>query len=233
MTVGRAIFSGMGITDDPNVDDYYTKARGFPITYSPDDDPEVVDEMRIAAAELKKGGDDSEDEIIAGSTEESSSEDSDDGAVEDWVDEDEEDPTISQAKRKRKIFLSVDKVRAIIRSLLKILSWTQTFPQLHAIVVDILRSEIKRKKIRCLIRKLCATKNRHPVPIRSMKIRWNTTHAEIVRGLDLKPVCCILVAANSELICLSRLSISGLTRWIKAFQERLRQPQNVIRRSGG
>ena len=88
MTVGRAIFSGMGIADDPDVDDYYTKARGFPITYSPDDDPEVVDKMRIAAAELKKGGDDSEDEIIEGSTEESSSEDSDDGAVEDWVDED-------------------------------------------------------------------------------------------------------------------------------------------------
>ena len=36
MTVGRAIFSGMGIVDDPDVDDYYMKAWGFPITYSPD-----------------------------------------------------------------------------------------------------------------------------------------------------------------------------------------------------
>ena len=52
----------MGFADDPDVDDYYTRARGFPIAYSPDDDPEVVEEMRIAAAELKKGGDDSEDE---------------------------------------------------------------------------------------------------------------------------------------------------------------------------
>ncbi|KIM71293.1 hypothetical protein PILCRDRAFT_757750 [Piloderma croceum F 1598] len=114
----QAIFSGMGIADDPNVDDYYTKARGFPITYSPDDDPKVVDEMRIAAAELKKGGDDSEDEIIEGSTEESSSEDNDDGAVEDWVDEDEEDPTTSQAKCKRKIFSSVDKLHAIVVDIL-------------------------------------------------------------------------------------------------------------------
>jgi hypothetical protein len=45
MTAGRGIFSGMGIADDPDVNDYYTKARGFPITYSPDDDPEVVEEM--------------------------------------------------------------------------------------------------------------------------------------------------------------------------------------------
>jgi hypothetical protein len=37
------------------------------------------------------------------------------------------------------------------------------------------------------------------------------TYAEISGGLDLKPVCCILVAANSKLICMSRLSISGLT----------------------
>jgi hypothetical protein len=45
----------MGIAPDPNVDDYYTKARGFPITYSLDDDPEVIKEMPIAAAELKCG----------------------------------------------------------------------------------------------------------------------------------------------------------------------------------
>ena len=89
--------------------------------------------MCIAAAELKKCGDNSEDENIEGSTEESSSED---GAVkEDWVDEDK--PTTGQAKCKWKILLSVDKVRTIIQSLL-ILSLTQTFPQLHAIVVDIL-----------------------------------------------------------------------------------------------
>ena len=47
--VTRAIYYGMGIADDPDVDDYYTKARGFPIAYSPDDDPEVIEEMCIAA----------------------------------------------------------------------------------------------------------------------------------------------------------------------------------------
>jgi hypothetical protein len=60
--------------------------------------------------------------------------------------------------------------------------------QLHAIVVDILRSEIKRKKFQQLIRKLCEPQNKHLVPIRSMVIRWNTSYAEILRGIELKPV---------------------------------------------
>ena len=116
MNVGRAIFLGMEIADDPDVNDYYTKVRGFLITYSPDDDPEVVEEMRIAAAELKKGSDDSENENMEHSTEASSSEDDDDGAIEeDWMDEVE--PTPGQVKCKEKILLSVDKVCAIIQSL--------------------------------------------------------------------------------------------------------------------
>ena len=42
-----------------------------------------------------------------------------------------------------------------------------------------------------------------------------------------------LSVTNSKLICMSRLSTSGLTRWIKVFWEKLRQLQNVVRRSGG
>ena len=103
MTVGRAIFLGMGIADNPDVNDYYTKVRGFLITYSPDDNPEVVEEMRIVAAELKKGSDDCENENMEGSTEASSSEDDDDGAIEeDWMDEDE--LTSGQVKHKEKFF---------------------------------------------------------------------------------------------------------------------------------
>ena len=111
----------MGIADDPDIDDYYTKARGFPITYSPDDDPEVIEEMCIAEAELKKGGDDSEDEDMEGAGGESSSEDDttseEDGEVgaEDWVDEGEEaeESSAGQSKCKCKVLLSVDKVREI------------------------------------------------------------------------------------------------------------------------
>jgi hypothetical protein len=123
MTIVRAIYAGMGIADDPDVDDYYTKARGFPITYSSEDDPEVIEEMRIAAAELKKGSDDSENEAMEASGEQSSSEDetsSDEvgeGAGEDWVDEpDSEDADESGGAPKRKqkkILTSVDKVRAL------------------------------------------------------------------------------------------------------------------------
>src|ERR1700692_2176221 len=115
MTVVRAIYSGMGIADDPDIDDYYSRARGFPITYSPDDDPEVIEEMRIAKAELKKGGD---DEDMEGAGGESSSEDDttseEDGEVgaEDWVDEGEEaeESSAGQSKCKHKVLSSVDKV---------------------------------------------------------------------------------------------------------------------------
>src|ERR1700733_9597587 len=123
MTIVRAIYAGMGIANDPNVDDYYTKARGFPITYSPEDDPEVIEEMRIAAVELKKGNDDSEDEAMEALGKQSSSEDetsSDkvgEGAEEDWVDEPDEDTDESSAgapkQKQKKILTSVDKVRVL------------------------------------------------------------------------------------------------------------------------
>jgi hypothetical protein len=109
MTVVRAIYSGMGIADDPDIDDYYSRARGFPLTYSPDDDPEVVEEMRIAAAELKKGSDDSEDDATKGSEslndDETDSGEGKGGAEEDWADED------GPSKRNQKTLSSVDKVR--------------------------------------------------------------------------------------------------------------------------
>ncbi|KIK74778.1 hypothetical protein PAXRUDRAFT_19545 [Paxillus rubicundulus Ve08.2h10] len=59
--------------------------------------------------------------------------------------------------------------------------------KLHTIIVDILASEVRRKCIRRMIHKLCTPANRHLVPIQSMPIRWNTTYAEIDRGIKLKP----------------------------------------------
>ncbi|KIK74552.1 hypothetical protein PAXRUDRAFT_19762 [Paxillus rubicundulus Ve08.2h10] len=50
-----------------------------------------------------------------------------------------------------------------------------------------LSSDIRRKRIRRIIRKLCEPANKHLVPIRSMPIRWNTTYAEIECGVKLKP----------------------------------------------
>ena len=106
----------MGIADDPDVDNYHTRARGFLITYSPDDNLEVVEEMRIAAAELKKGGDDSEDEATKdsenSSDDETASDEGEGGAEEDWADEDENVGELNPGPSKRKKMLSsVDKVR--------------------------------------------------------------------------------------------------------------------------
>ena len=106
----------MGIADDPDVDDYYTRAHSFPITYSPDNNPEVVEEMCIAAAELKKGGDDSEDEVTKDlqnlSDDETASDKGEGGAEEDWADEDENVGKLNPgpSKYNKKMLLSVDKV---------------------------------------------------------------------------------------------------------------------------
>jgi len=35
----------MGAAEDPDVKDYYDKSRSFPLTYSPEDDPEVIKDM--------------------------------------------------------------------------------------------------------------------------------------------------------------------------------------------
>ncbi len=103
--IRRAILHVVGSAEDPDEVDYYTHTRGFPIAYTPDDDPEVVDEMKIAAIELNDGKDDvSEDESTA--------DESDD---EQWVDEDKDDDQEGGGKKKkaRKTFSAVDKVRPL------------------------------------------------------------------------------------------------------------------------
>jgi hypothetical protein len=107
----------MGIENDPDIDNYYTKACGFAITYS----PEVIEVMHITKAELKKGGEDSEDEDMEGAGRESSSEDDttseEDGKVdaEDLVDKgkEAEESSVGQSKHKHKVLSSVDKVHEI------------------------------------------------------------------------------------------------------------------------
>jgi hypothetical protein len=85
----------MGAADNPDLEDYYNKSRVFPLTYSPDDDPEVVEDMRVAAAELERGGDDDgknegnhESSDSSGSNE-SGAEGVGEGGDEDWNDDDE------------------------------------------------------------------------------------------------------------------------------------------------
>jgi hypothetical protein len=110
----------LGCADDPDVDDYYDRARGFPIVYSPDEDPEVIEEMKVAEAELKDGGgtEDADDTNQGSSDEDSIDDEGDEGGEGDWVDEDEiEGDDAGSAgqpekrKRKRKLLSCVDKVR--------------------------------------------------------------------------------------------------------------------------
>ena len=52
----------MGAAEDPYIDDYYDKSHECPLTYSPEEDPEVIEEMRVAAVELERGENNSEGE---------------------------------------------------------------------------------------------------------------------------------------------------------------------------
>jgi hypothetical protein len=102
----------MGIGDDPDVNDYYTKTCGFPMTYSPGDDPEVMEEMQIAAVELKNGDCDEVESVNESSREDkTASEDGrEEGVEESWVDQDDKAGELEM--RKQKTLTSIDKVRA-------------------------------------------------------------------------------------------------------------------------
>ena len=97
----RAILHGVGAANDPDKIDNYNKARAFPIAYSADDDPEVVNEMKIAVEELREGNDKdkNEQEMLSDESSEESGED-------EW--EDNKDGSKGQSKKKR--FFSVDKM---------------------------------------------------------------------------------------------------------------------------
>ena len=181
---------------------------------------------------------DNEDEAEDASSEDDSGADDEAG----WEDiEDDNTPAASRKgkqKKSKKGFSSVDKV-SCRQPVLPIIGHSLVHLQLHAIVVDILRSEVKRKKIRRFIRKLCLPKHRHLVPIRGMKIRWNTTLAEISHGIELKPVCLLLYILLSHPFVVSghspplfRLLISGLIQWSNTSQERPRPQLGVVRKSG-
>ena len=118
------------------MDDYYSRARGYPISYSPDDDPEVIEEMRIANAEAKRGGVDVDEDDDEGAIQDSLSEDSsgdEDGenGEDGWEDDDDDemdDNGANQSERQKtkpKVLSCVDKVceDATSVSLLTHIAW--------------------------------------------------------------------------------------------------------------
>ena len=102
------------------MDDYYDRARGFPLVYSPDEDPEVIEEMSIAEAELKSGGDGGEDADEESTGCDSTGDEDNEDNEGNWIDADEiEGEGVSGAdhlekqKKKRKVLSCVDKVHPL------------------------------------------------------------------------------------------------------------------------
>ncbi|KAF7358398.1 hypothetical protein MVEN_00889900 [Mycena venus] len=181
--VAQTICHVLGIAEDPDVMDYYQETRQFALGYNSADDPEVIADTQLMAEEAvdlasKTAGralapsdpdsDDSESEVDS---------DSDISAGGDSSDDDGIPPApAKKAKKSTRKRTIVDK--------------------LHETVVDIHKSEIRRKRFRQITREACDKESQHLVLIRGMRIRWNTTHAEIERGTLLEPA---LTRWNSEL----------------------------------
>jgi hypothetical protein len=118
-TALRAIYSGMGIADDPDVDDYYTRTW-LPDHLFPGRWPRSNRGDACCCGRTEEGGDDIEHEAGGDSDRESLSEDEttgdegEDRAEEDWVDEDanidEASAGPSKRKQKQKTLSSIDKV---------------------------------------------------------------------------------------------------------------------------
>jgi hypothetical protein len=187
----RAIYHGIGLAPDPDIEDLYIETCSFPLTYDPDKDPAVADFSKnlnnLSADSVIQEPDsdisDSESESGNSSCSATSDLDNDDMQLEDnstnkrltiklparnlGTHPKPQDST-SRAKRQQKILSPVEK--------------------LHAIVVHILCTNKRRVRIKHLIVQFCEKQYHHLVPVRGMPIRWNTTYAEIDRGIKLRPV---------------------------------------------
>ncbi|KAF7346736.1 Reverse transcriptase-RNase H-integrase [Mycena sanguinolenta] len=181
--VAQKITGTLGMSPKVEEVDLYNETRKYPLVYDPAKDPVVVQEMELMAAEAKKeaknvSGDSdmgSDVEEVPVESEGSTSEDSSDSDEEqaddggEWEDVELATATRSARKNKkaRKVFTPVDKV--------------------HSVAVHILRSEIRQKAARWLIRRKVEKTSRHLVFVRSMKVRWNTILAELERAKLLQP----------------------------------------------
>ncbi|TFY75902.1 hypothetical protein EWM64_g8111 [Hericium alpestre] len=160
--VVQAILHKVEAAPDPETEDLYNMMKEFPLVYNVQTDPNVIQETDRMAAETANAagtaGAASDAGVLIESDDNSSSDD-------EPVYEDEDVVTRRQSGSKEK----------------------NPIEKLHAIVVDILRSEPRRRRMRQYIRQLCDKDYNHLVPVKSMPVRWNTTYAEIDRTLKLKP----------------------------------------------
>ncbi|KAK6992323.1 hypothetical protein R3P38DRAFT_2417271, partial [Favolaschia claudopus] len=139
--------------------DLYEKNRKFPLVYDSSTDPEVVREMELM-----------EKENVNASGMETDGSDAESDA-------DNDGSSIRLGIRRRCTSIPSQSM----------VSFKLIVFQVHAVAVHILRSEIRRKKARALICRKVKRQYRHLVFIRSMKVRWNTMHAELERAKLLQP----------------------------------------------
>jgi len=117
----RAIYAALGAAPNPDEIDNYEITRGFPLAYVPEEDPEMIDEMKWAKEDTANAGanDDSENEVAESDRMASDESDNEGG----WVDEDADGVTseLSSNKKRKKTFTAIDKVRIMLSCVLYLL----------------------------------------------------------------------------------------------------------------
>ena len=113
----------MRAAEDPYIDNYYDKSHEFPLTYSPEEDPKVIEEMWVTVAKLERGENNSEGKDDGDESDESlaskGSGSKDNRPEEGWDDVDNEDglaSTDDRLKRTKgtKLMSAIDKVHTMI-----------------------------------------------------------------------------------------------------------------------
>ncbi|KAJ7910361.1 hypothetical protein B0H13DRAFT_2272566 [Mycena leptocephala] len=161
-----------------------------PLVYDAEADPDVIAEMQVMKDEIEEVNAKAKESVAMDSdveevsevedsdASESESEDDDD---EMWVDEDDDDEVTLPLKSKPTAGKKKKNVKKV-----------------HKVAVYALRSPIRRKKLRKFIRRKAEKQFRHLVLIRSMKIHWNTTFAELERARMLSPAFDAFVSGMTE-----------------------------------
>ncbi|KAI0684246.1 hypothetical protein BC835DRAFT_1310610 [Cytidiella melzeri] len=157
LTIRRELLFGLGLVVSPEEEDLYLCARDVLVNEAEDGAGEAV--LDREASEQEKLPDNNESDT---------------------------DSELSEAEIASSDEDMGEAVTSTKRMSIKAKQQPTVADKLHAIVVVVLRSEPRRKKMCQIIQKMCSTEHHHLNLICGMPIRWNTTLAEIERGILLQ-----------------------------------------------
>ncbi|KIK73667.1 hypothetical protein PAXRUDRAFT_20611 [Paxillus rubicundulus Ve08.2h10] len=192
--VAQALGHGLGNAPDPDEEDLYEIMRQFPLTYNPETDPEVMQDMSEMLIEQSK---DSEDNSNAWSSDGSESDNSGLSDVSDshshaGKGEESLDAQGSTSRKAKKAFTVVDK--------------------LHAVIVDILASEAINRWIDQLDQHLTGKKRKAAM---LKKKKWHLSPGD---WDFLERFAAVLILFHSSILDLSKKGIPTICKLLPLYK---------------